>query len=81
MEHSKNFCSKHGVCWLEVVRETCEFLLIAITGSCKASEGFSGREKNMLLPLYRTVTVPNAEYCLPVWSAVFEKGNLIWDQV
>lgn len=62
-----------------MVSETCEFLLIAATVSSETGERFSGRQKYMLLLLYKTVIVPNSVYCVAVWSAVFEKGNLKWE--
>lgn len=44
--------------------ESSECLLIVTAVSYKAGEDFSGREKNILLPLQKTVTEPNAECCI-----------------
>lgn len=37
------------------------------------------KREEMLLPLHKTVTVRIAECYVPVWSDIFEKGNLKWE--
>lgn len=63
MEQSKNLRSKQGLLAVSGSCKSLECLLIATAVSYKTTEGFSGREKNILLPLHKTVTGRNAE-CL-----------------